>query len=168
MAVGHRIGPDDAPVKILEFGDYECPGCQSFHSTLKAVLAEFPGSVAFIYRHFPLPYHKQAYPAARAAECAADQGRFKHYHDLLYDHSDRLGEWDVIARMAAIPRLEAFQSCMRDTARVVQVEQDRVAASSFRAAGTPAIIINGVYLAVTPDSARLHDLIAKHLARKRS
>jgi hypothetical protein len=74
---GHRIGPASAKLTIVEFGDFECPACGEFEHTLQQVRRAYPKDVAVVFRHWPLPYHKLAYPAARAAECAADQGRFE-------------------------------------------------------------------------------------------
>lgn len=82
-ADGHRIGPWEAAVTILEWGDYECPFCRRLDPGIRAVLREHPRSVALVYRHFPMSYHEHAYRAARLAECAAALGRFAEAHEAL-------------------------------------------------------------------------------------
>lgn len=85
LSGGHRIGPDNAAVTIVEFGDYECPFCRRLEPALRALLAEYSEEVAIVYRHVPLTYHEHAYQAARLAECAAVQDRFPEAHTRLYD-----------------------------------------------------------------------------------
>jgi protein-disulfide isomerase len=90
VAAGHRIGPSNAVVTILEFGDFECPVCGSYQqTTLAPFLLENATTAALVYRHWPLSYHRFAMPAARASECAARQGAFPAYHHELYAHQDR-------------------------------------------------------------------------------
>ena len=81
---GHRLGPADARVTIVEFGDYECPACRSAYPEIERALEKYGQDVTLVYRHWPLEYHSLALPAAVAAECAAEQGVFWEYHDRLY------------------------------------------------------------------------------------
>lgn len=74
--VGNRLGPETAAVTIIEFGDYQCPYCRESEAHLRAILRKHENDVSLVYRHFPLPGHGSAYPAARAAECAGKQDRF--------------------------------------------------------------------------------------------
>jgi protein-disulfide isomerase len=90
-AVDHTIGPPSAPVTIVEYGDFECPNCKQAAPAVKLLLNHFKGSVAFVYRHFPLEeVHPHALPAAEAAECSGGQGRFWPMHDLLFDNQAHL------------------------------------------------------------------------------
>jgi hypothetical protein len=74
---GRRIGSGEAPVQVVEFADFECPYCAKFHEALKVARKRQATKVALTYIHFPIPGHRFAIPAARAAECANDQGRFE-------------------------------------------------------------------------------------------
>src|SRR5919204_656027 len=74
-------GPADAPVEIIEFSDFQCPYCLSAHPTVKRVLDTYGDRVRFVYRNYPLQNHPDAKPAAEAAQCANEQGRFWQYHD---------------------------------------------------------------------------------------
>jgi hypothetical protein len=88
-SVGHREGYDDADVTVITFSDFECPMCAAFATqTYPTFAARYPGTTALVYRHWPLAQHRFAFPAARASECAAEQGRFKQFHDALYAQQD--------------------------------------------------------------------------------
>src|SRR5258708_1902626 len=88
---GERLGLSSAPVQLIEFADFECPFCGDFHKKLKKLLDRYPTEVSLTYVHFPLQGHRFAVAAARAAECASDQGRFESMYDHLFDEQDSLG-----------------------------------------------------------------------------
>lgn len=154
---GHRIGARKALLTIVEFGDFECPACGAFEKTLMQVRQSHPNDVAVIFRHWPLTYHHNAYPAARAAECAAAAGRFTEFHDILYAHQDSLGivPFREFARRAGVNDLLKFDTCMLDTAVVPAVERDIAAAKAAGGTGTPTVIVNGLRLVRIPDVATL-------------
>ena len=80
-------GKTDAPVTMVEFGDFQCPFCGRFASdTLQQLVKNYvdTGHVKFVYKEFPLPFHSNAQPSALAAECANEQGKFWPMHDKLY------------------------------------------------------------------------------------
>ena len=82
----HIQGPDNAPVTLLEYGDYECPHCGRAHSIVQQVQRYFGSRLRFVYRHFPLTeIHQFAEPAAETAEYAAFHGRFWEAHDMLFE-----------------------------------------------------------------------------------
>lgn len=164
IATGHRMGDEQAPVVILEFGDYQCPACRLFHRTLKSVLPLYVGDVSLIYRHWPLSYHEYAYSAARAAECASDQGRFAEYHNALFDQPDLLGEWEAIAQEVGVSDAQRFAACIADTAPHPAIERDVRDVATIDPRGTPTVVINGLYLLAGRDSARLTEIIDSLLA----
>jgi len=87
----HAIGPADAPVTVVEYGDFECPNCKQAAPAIKLLLSRFAGRIQFVYRHFPLEeVHPHALHAAEAAEGAAAQGKFWPMHDLLFDNQAHL------------------------------------------------------------------------------
>lgn len=87
----HAIGPADAPVSVVEYGDFECPNCKQAAPAVKLLLRHFSDRVRFVYRHFPLEeVHPHAVAAAEAAECASEQGKFWPMHDLLFDNQANL------------------------------------------------------------------------------
>lgn len=80
-----RIASDSAKVTLVEFADFQCPACKSAHPVLVRLEDEYKDRVNFVFRHFPLPQHKNALLAALAAEASGEQGKFWEYHDKLYD-----------------------------------------------------------------------------------
>jgi protein-disulfide isomerase len=159
---GHRLGPSDALVTIVEFGDYQCPACRGWNPQLEAILRKYPKDVALVYRHWPLPQHQYAYPAARAAECAHAQGRFWEYHRLLYSEDNWLG--DAFVRMASeagVNDIATFEACVWDETPVQQIQTDIAAAEALGGRGTPTIIVNGMMLGSARDSLAIEGMILK-------
>lgn len=149
VETGRRIGAEDAQLVIVEFGDFQCPACVGFHATMDSLLQKYPNDVALVWRHFPLPYHRLAYPLARASECAGAQDRFRNFYDMAFLLQGDLGLVTVtdIGKRAGIPDLQAFQTCLSDTARVPAVERDLALAKSISVPGTPGVLINGMLYA---------------------
>ena len=142
---GHRMGPADAPVVIVEFSDFQCPFCRQAADLLRELRDRYPGQVAVVYRHLPLKGHRYAESAALASECAAEQGMFEAYHDALFARSDSIGVtgWDAYARRAEVPDLARFRECVDSGRLFSRVEADLRAARRLRFNGTPTFIVNG-------------------------
>jgi protein-disulfide isomerase len=167
---GHRIGPSDAPVTIIEFADFECPVCRTFSvGALSAVRVNHPNDVQVIFRHWPLNIHRLAYPAARAAECAGAQGHFAEYADLLYEKQDSLGlkPFDQFASDAGVRNLQAFRACNGAGGPVPAIDVDVAAAHELQATGTPTVIVNGLRYVGAPDSAALEKIVSDAIAKSR-
>lgn len=148
---GHRMGPEDAAVTIVEFGDYQCPFCREAEPHLKAILREFD-DVALVYHHNPLSTHALAYPAARAVECAAQQDNFWPYHDELWRDvgwglaTNMEQARDAFLRLAdniGIVDQSAFSACLASDAPVETVEAGKLLASAAGFSGTPSFLVNG-------------------------
>jgi predicted DsbA family dithiol-disulfide isomerase len=159
---GHRTGPADASVVIVEFADFECPFCRGYAvETLPTIKAEYPDHVAVIYRHYPLEYHRFAFPSALAADCAGRQGQFSAMHDLLYEKQDSIGllAWDEVARRSGVSDVAAWEACRADPAVREAVEADRELAKQIGATGTPTVVVNGIRYPDPPDAAALRRII---------
>src|SRR2546426_77579 len=103
----HIQGPIDAPMKLLEYGDYECPFCGEAHQLIKALQEGLGDRLCFAYRHFPLTnVHPHAEPAAESAEAAGAQGNFWGMHDLLFENQDAL-DYDDLGQYVATLGLDA-------------------------------------------------------------
>jgi len=145
LNTGFRIGPSDAAVTIVEFGDFECPFCAASARRLDTVRAKHPKDFAIVYHNTPLPYHKSAYPLARASVCAASVGRFTQFHDEVFAHPESIEVRPIprIAKSAGIADTGRFHSCLTDTSRVASIETDIAEARSIETHGTPSFIVDG-------------------------
>jgi protein-disulfide isomerase len=167
---GDRIGPDSAPVVLLEFGDFQCPACRqlALHE-LRFVREKYPDQLAVVFRHFPMPYHKFAFAASRAAKCAARQHRFDKIYDLLYEKQDSLGKisFDAIAAQSGVADLHSFHACLSDPTvdKAIQADFDRASGQGINS--TPSIAINGNMLPMNPDSSELDYQVRKALRAAR-
>ena len=140
------LGPQNAPVTIIEFSDFECAYCARFYSdTLVPLLEMFPGQVRFVYRDFPLiNIHPNARPAAEAAQCAFAQGKFWEFHNGIFMNQSRLGN-ALYLDLAADIGLDqaAFEQCISSGRFVDEVTGDFMAARELGVTGTPTFFING-------------------------
>lgn len=167
---GHRFGPVAAPVVIVEFGDFECPACRQFHQhALRMIRDSFADSVALVYRHWPLEYHRFALPAAQAFECAAMQGKGETMHDLLYEKQDSLGlkPFSSFARDAGVERMDEWEACNAGDIEFPQIQDDAQLIRKIGGRGTPTLIVNGSRFAHVPDAARLLEVVDSLLASAR-
>ena len=144
FAGGRRIGPPNAAVTLVEFGDFECPACSAFFRELRPLRAKNPSRLAIVYHYDPLPYHRFALAAARAAECAARQGRFEQMHDLLYELQDSFGllKFEDMARRAGVPSTTGFRACESDPKVEAVIDSDRQLAIRLRLMGTPSVVFD--------------------------
>lgn len=160
-------GPADAPVQIIEFSDFECPFCQRSAPTIAKVLADYGDRIRLVYRHYPLPNHPNARPAAEASACAAELGAFWPYHDRLFENQARLAEGDL-KQHAADLGLEAavFNDCFDSRKHRQAVDADIAAADEAGVSGTPAFFINGRPLSGAQPYEAFQRIIDEELARK--
>lgn len=159
--IGVRTGPTAAPVTVVEFSDFECPGCKLFHAALRSVIAAYPRDVVDYYVYYPLVQHRFALGAARAAECAARAGRFTHWADAIFDKQDSLGlkSWASYASDAGIEDTVAIARCATDPAPVETIRRGLALGSKVGVQATPTVIINGYLLATPPDSTGLAEIV---------
>jgi protein-disulfide isomerase len=143
---GHSRGPEDAPVTLVEFSDYQCPFCKNAEPIVAQVLERYPTQVRFVFRHFPLDnIHPQARAAAEAALCAGEQGKFWEYHEVLFQQAPKLGPGDL-GRYATRLQLDrpAFDACLAEKRQAAKVEADVAAGEKIGVSGTPAFYANGL------------------------
>ena len=140
----HLRGPVNAPVTVVEYGDFECPYCGRAEPAVRELLAGF-GDVRYVWRHLPLTdVHPRAQLAAEAAEAAAAQGAFWEMHDVLLDHQDELRPADL-ARYAAQLGLDTarFGKDLGKRTGAARVAEDVDSADLSGVSGTPTFFING-------------------------
>jgi len=164
-ADGISRGPADAPVTIIEFSDYQCPFCRRAEPTIKEVLARYPDKVRFVYRHFPLEMHPRARPAAEAAECAAEQGRFWEFHEKVFSGSG-FEESDFERYVVEIGIDPAkWKSCRDEGRSKAKVDADFAAGQAAGVTGTPAFFVNGIMISGARPVDAFTKVIDAELAR---
>jgi Na+/H+ antiporter NhaA len=140
----HTRGPDDAPVTIVEYGDFECPFCGQAEPVIRELLADY-GDLQYVWRHLPLnDVHLTAQLAAEASEAAADQGAFWAMYDLLLSHQEELQPKDLVhyAEQLGLD-VEEFTDALRQRAGAARVAEDVDSADLSGVSGTPTFFING-------------------------
>lgn len=141
----HALGPADAPVTLVEYGDYECPDCLNAEPIVAALRERLGDQLRVIYRHFPrTSIHPRSAAAAAAAEAAAAQGKFWVYHKGLFDHQKELHDLDLI-HLAVLLGLEVyrFQASLEAPATARRVSDDYGSAIRHGLKATPTFFING-------------------------
>jgi protein-disulfide isomerase len=137
-------GPDDAPLVLVVFSDFQCPFCKRVEPTLAALEKQYGNKLRIVWKNYPLPFHADAAPAAEAAMAADAQGKFWPMHDLLFKHSDALDRASLEKYAATLgldmTRFKADLDAQRYKERIENDTQEAVDAG---VKGTPAIFING-------------------------
>jgi protein-disulfide isomerase len=141
----HAAGPDDAPVTLVEYGDYECPHCGRAHPVVKAVQRELEGQLRFVFRNFPLAEaHPHALLAAQAAEAAGAQGRFWEMHDMIFEHQDALEPQDIVGYAELIGLdIAQFERDLEAGTYAKKVRDDFRSGVRSGVNGTPTFFVNG-------------------------
>jgi protein-disulfide isomerase len=141
----HIRGPDDAPVTLVEYGDYQCPYCGQAEIVIRSLLDSFGDDLRYAWRHLPLnDVHPNAQIAAEAAEAAAAQGRFWEMHDSLLTNQDQLMPTDLARHANDIGLdMNRFWEDLRRRDYAERVAEDVASADLSGVAGTPTFFING-------------------------
>ncbi|MEM7481344.1 MAG: thioredoxin domain-containing protein [Acidobacteriota bacterium] len=166
-ATGPSKGPDDAPVTIIEFSDFECPFCSRVNPTLAQVREEYGDKVRIVFRQFPLSIHANAQKAAEASLCAHDQDKFWEMHDLMFEKQRELGVDQLKAQASQLGLdTEAFNECLDSDKYAQAVKDDMKAGAQAGVSGTPAMFINGRSLSGAVPFEQVAKVIDDELERK--
>ncbi len=161
------FGPEDAPVTIVEFSDFQCPFCSRVLPTFDAVRKNYGDQVRLVFRQFPLSnIHPQAQKAAEASLFVVVQGKFWYMHDQMFGNQGNLAV-PQLKETAAEMGLEAaaFDECLDSGKYADQVRADLVAGGQAGVTGTPAMFINGRFLSGAQPYARVAGIIDDELSR---
>jgi Na+/H+ antiporter NhaA len=156
----HVRGPDQAPVTLVEYGDFECPYCGQAEPVIRELLADY-GDLRYVWRHLPLTdVHPHALLAADGAEAAARQGKFWDMHDQLLDHQGALTAKDLIRYAGQLGLdTEQFTADLRGHAGEAKITADLDSADLSGVSGTPTFFINGKRHHGAYDIATLSDVV---------
>lgn len=158
------LGPEDAPVVIVEFSDFNCPYCQRFHQeTFGQLMETYQGQIRFVYRDFPIT-SQESFNAAQAAECADVQGAYWEYHDALFSGQYGLGTqaYRSYAQDLGLDADELVQ-CVEEGRYAQEVQADARYASELGVSGTPTFFINGIPLVGAQPFDRFAEVIEAEL-----
>jgi len=137
-------GPADAPVRIVEFTDYQCPYCGRAQETLKQVKDTYGDQVRFVFKDLPLKMHPSARMAAEAARCAGDQGAFWELHDWLFDHAAEISRESVLQAAADLGLdADALAACLDEGRHTEAVDASIEQAERLGVSSTPSFFVNG-------------------------
>ncbi len=140
----HIRGNKDAKVVLIEYSDFQCPYCARHHPNMKELIDEYSNDIAWVYRHFPISSHANAFPASVASECANEQGKFWEFADALFENQSQLGD-DYYVELAGTLGLKttSFQSCIDSGKYDEFIKQQQVGGATAGVDGTPATFVNG-------------------------
>jgi protein-disulfide isomerase len=165
---GQAMGPPNAKDTIVEFADFQCPFCAKLEEVFRAFRERHPDGIRIVYRHFPLePIHPHARTAALASECAAAQGRFERYHNLLFLKQDSIGvvSWSTFAKRAGVTDVSAFQLCLKSKRYDAAITRDLKFVRQLDIRGTPTLIIGGELLEGVPTLDQLESSLRRQQQR---
>jgi len=139
-------GPANSKIVIVEFSDFECPYCEVFYGDgYQQLKKRYGDKIRFVYKDFPLPQHPNAYPAALAANCANEQGKFWEYHDVLFQNQINLSGTALVsyAQKVGVADIPKFEDCFKTQKYKAVVDANIQYGQSKFADATPTFYING-------------------------
>ena len=149
-------GPADAKVTLVEFGDFQCPACKAIAPTIERIRTDYKGKILLVFRHFPLPSHRNSKRAAQAAEAAGEQGKFWEMYAKIYENQD---SWSTVSDpvstfvdYAKVLGLDAakFEQEVRDNKFSDKINSDLNDGQSLGVNSTPTLYLNGEKLKGLP------------------
>lgn len=138
-------GNPNAPVTLVEFSDYQCPYCRKFHNqVLKKIDEDYikTGKLKYIFRDFPLGFHKKAIPAAVAANCAGEQDKYWLLNDFLFDNPNKLDTENVLEAAKDMDLdYSKFEACLKNNNHEEEVKKDMSEGTGYGVRGTPSVFL---------------------------
>lgn len=166
VPVGDSIfrGPEDAPVTIINFSDFQCPFSKRSVDYMETVMKRYNGKVRYVFKHFPLSFHKLAKPAANAAIAARNQGKFWEYYAKLYNDVKNVTEENLVAYAKELKLdIDKFNTDRTSAETAAKVQEDISLGSVFGVRGTPTLFINGERI-VGANNSKMEEVIVRQIA----
>lgn len=161
------IGNPNAPIVLIEFSDFQCPYCKKTRPTIDRLLTEYKDKIYYVFRDFPLSFHKQAQDAALAANCAGEQKKYWEYNRELWNQQGAFKDGGAVFKSIAqtVGLNDAqFQKCM-DAKKYDEIQKDQADGSQVGVSGTPAYFINGIFLSGAQPYESFKEIIDDELKR---
>ncbi len=158
------FGPPDAPLTVVVFSDYQCPGCRKAHDTIETVRPMFEGKVKWVFKDYPIAGHKWSREAAEAARCAHDQGKFSEYQSVLFGSREEFIRERLVQYAGAVGMdVDEFGRCVSEERHKEDVALNMEEARAAGIDTTPTFIINGKLLPGNMPADRLKEIIDNEL-----
>jgi protein-disulfide isomerase len=164
------LGPENAPVTLVEFSDFHCPFCKRVTPVIAKLLENYPGKIRRVWRHYPLAMHQGADLTHQAAQCAAEQGKFWEYHGKLFGTEGKKFDQESLTALAGELDLDPakFSDCLT-SGRYQDLIRDEVAKGNAAGVrGTPAFFINGLALSGAQPYEKFEEVIKKELSEEKT
>ena len=165
VSIGTSIfrGPKDAPVTVVNFSDFQCPFSKRSIDLMESVMKRYDGRVRYVFKHFPLSFHKMAKPASYAAVAAQNQGKFWEYYTKLYSDVKNISEETIVAYAKELKLdMDKFNADRVSPETAAKVQADISQGTLFGVRGTPTMFINGVRI-VGANSAKIEEVVAQQI-----
>ncbi len=162
------VGPDDAPITIVEYSDFQCPYCAQAVPTVKKILKNYPDKVKFVYKQFPLDFHKDAFRASEASLCINEQSTdyFWKLHDYMLANPRSLSQANLIAKAVEYGAdKDNFSKCLKSGKYVSQVQSEMQEGRAIGVSATPMFFVNGISLSGNQPYSAFEELIKEELVR---
>jgi protein-disulfide isomerase len=164
----HILGPSDAAVTLVEYGDFECPNCAAAFPVVRNLLNSLDGQLRFVFRHFPVIIrHDHAQKAAEASEAAAAQGKFWEMHDILFHNQDDLDRDSLVGYARDLNLdLDRFTYELDESIHAERVYQDLASGEASGVSWTPTFFLNEVRHGVARDLEGLVRAVAEQVRQR--
>ena len=158
------LGTDGAPIEIIQFAEFQCMYCAKALPVVDQLLEAYPGKIKMVYRDFPLGFHDRAIPAAIAANCANEQGKYWEMHKKLMENQSALQEEHFVQHATDLKLdLDKWNACRQNPAQEAEVQKDMEDAAALGVTGTPAFFVNGVMLSGALPFEEFKEIIDREL-----
>ena len=165
-AVDAIKGEANAPITMVVFSEFQCPFCKKVEPTLQQLMTDYAGKIRMVFKHSPLPFHKDAGPASNAALCAKEQGKFWEMHDKLFDNQQVLDAASLEKYAGEVGvDTKKWKECFDASKYAAQITADQELGGKVTARGTPNIFINGRKLTGAKPIEEFKTLIDEELKR---
>ncbi|MGC4117375.1 MAG: thioredoxin domain-containing protein [Myxococcales bacterium] len=170
VAGSPQRGPSDAWVTLVEFADFQCPYCARAAGTVQQVVQAYPSTdLRVVFKHLPLSFHEHAMPAALAAYCAGEQGKFWEMYDLLFSDNSKLSDADLQADAQSLGLdVAAWSSCRSSTVAKDAIDRDVALSDEVGVSGTPTFFVNGYAIVGAESLETFQSLIDRELAKAKA
>lgn len=169
LPAGRQVFSPRSQVQMIEFVDLECPACGLFEKTVQKLSESYGPKLGLTLVHYPLPMHKSALNAARAAECGVPEGKFAALAHAILSDNDSLASnlWELFGERAGISDRLQFTACVADTMPIKKIADGIQAGDRILVRATPTVIVNGWRFSTTPTETELRATIEALLAGKK-